>query len=118
MDAAFTDTGDLVHSPKFSTYATWQEVHPFTAMLTLDGRVSGGGPGYFRWKHAVSGALYPMFPTDLVDLLKNSLVDSGSVFGNWEVCKRGQAYGVRRLKSGKGVTANAGVPVGSDEGTN
>jgi hypothetical protein len=99
MRAAFNQQGDLIHLPYRGAQYTWEEVSPFTAMLALHDYVRNSHRGgHFRWKHAVNGALYPMFIADSLSLIKATLIDQGQVFGNFEVCRRGPAYGIRRLE--------------------
>lgn len=74
----------------------WRPNTPFQATLTLDGTARGHSAAYFRWTDE-HGAEYPMFISDLSDLLASNTtaVRAGSVTGWWMVAKKGSNYGLR-----------------------
>lgn len=74
----------------------WRPNEPFPATLTLDGTARGRSAAYFRWT-GESGAEYPMFISDLADVLASNVtaVRAGSVTAWWMVAKRGSNYGLR-----------------------
>ncbi|GAA1621014.1 hypothetical protein [Catellatospora bangladeshensis] len=95
--------GNLEHYP--SSVHTWQGRvvdngqlwsagnEPFAAELTfVDGR-RGRSAAVFEWRDA-AGRVYPMFMTDLLDVLHHKVVERGVVRGVWQVRKRGQNYGL------------------------
>jgi hypothetical protein len=73
----------------------WRENKPFSALLAIEGIERGMSAARFIW-HADGGRTFPMFMTDMVDLLKNAPnLCKGTVHTWWMVQKRGQNYGVR-----------------------
>jgi hypothetical protein len=73
----------------------WRPNTPFLATLTLEGMIRGRSAAYFDW-HDEDGRSYPMFLTDLVDLMKSAhVVQCGVVTAWWMAAKRGQNYGIR-----------------------
>ncbi|WP_155375787.1 hypothetical protein [Catellatospora vulcania] len=97
------DQGNLEHYP--SRIHVWGKVEhdggqlwsdanePFAATLTLVSGNRGRSAAYFLWRDG-AGRTYPMFMSDLVDVLMVKLVDRGVVNGRWQVRKRGQNYGL------------------------
>ncbi|WP_147432677.1 hypothetical protein [Catellatospora citrea] len=97
------DHGNLEHYP--SRVPVWGRLRPeqdqawsegnepFAATLTLVTGPRGRTTPYFVWRDT-AGLTYPMFMTDLVDVLMCKLVDQGTVSGLWQVRKRGQNYGL------------------------
>ncbi|BCJ75061.1 hypothetical protein CS0771_46050 [Catellatospora sp. IY07-71] len=97
------EQGNLEHYP--SRIHTWGKVErdlgqlwsegnePFAATLSLVSGNRGRSAAYFVWRDE-AGRTYPMFMTDLVDVLMCKLVDRGAVSGLWQVRKRGQNYGL------------------------
>lgn len=86
--------GNLEHYPSSVNSQLWSAGNePFAAELTfVDGR-RGRSAAVFEWRDA-GGRVYPMFMTDLLDVLHHKLVDRGVVRGVWQVRKRGQNYGL------------------------
>lgn len=74
----------------------WRENVPFEAVLEV--------VGYERGRSAVRVIFrdedlhkYPMFVSDLVEMLKTSMVIEGKVAGTWVGTKKGQNYGVKKV---------------------
>lgn len=105
--APYNDKGDLQHYP--STWWTanlstgksdmhspeWRDPAPFRAVLVYEGYARGRSAAYFLWKHFTTGASYPMFLTDLDDILSSRTIPKSGVHATWIECKRGQNYGIR-----------------------
>lgn len=72
----------------------WRDNVPFEATLTIDSMRSGYSAKYTIWKDE-HGHTYPMFVADIVDLVRDSVIQNGTVKGKWIVRKRGQNYGVK-----------------------
>jgi hypothetical protein len=80
-----------------SVNCEWRENDTFLATMQLqEGVSSGRSAKYVWWKNVDTGALYPMFVTDIVDLVLRSTLHNGEVTTFWRAQKRGQNYGLRR----------------------
>lgn len=77
----------------------WREVVPFRATMTLEsGVTSGRSAKYVHWRDQ-DGHQYPMFVSELVDLVTAGAAKEGGVAeGMWIVCKRGANYGIRYVR--------------------
>lgn len=129
-EVPFTAAGSLMHFPKDrldyseaewgETSRTWTKMPavvtpdwrpnvPFTATLRLDSTRRGRSAAYFVWLDG-DGREFPMFLTDLADLIKSGNVIAGGVIaGLWMVAKRGQNYGVRLATDGEIPAADPGT---------
>lgn len=97
IQAPYDTHGNLLHFPGYSYHSTqpeWRDVVPFDATLTFNGQHRGRSAAYFEWLDA-DGRKWPMFMTDIGDLLQAATIDLGVVSARWTVQKRGQNYGVR-----------------------
>jgi hypothetical protein len=75
-----------------------RENKPFWAEMTLVGYSRGRSAATFEWKDA-HGHEYPMFMTDIVDLLQSgAVIQGGAANLHWMVAKRGSNYGIRVAK--------------------
>jgi hypothetical protein len=73
----------------------WRPNLPFRAMLMLKGSARGRSAAYFLWEDA-AGREFPMFITDMTDLVRHeTALRAGVATAWWMVAKRGQNYGVR-----------------------
>lgn len=97
--APFDIHGNLLHH----TYAKpgdrddrvdWRPNDPFEATLALEGANRGRSSAYFVWV-GEDGAQYPMFITDMVQLLQRQGVrKGGKVTTRWHAVKRGNNHGI------------------------
>lgn len=67
----------------------------FDAVLEFDGYCRGRSAAYFIFKNKHTGARYPMFLTDIEDMLKFKIIAMGQTGGRWGVVKRGANYGIQ-----------------------
>lgn len=74
---------------------SWRDNEPFTKRLSVVGTISGRSAKYFEWSDA-AGATFPMFASDMVELLRSAEIEPGGVVrAVWIVRKRGSNYGIR-----------------------
>lgn len=67
---------------------------PFTADLHINGMHSGRSAKYVEWTDP-DGHRFPMFITDLLDLMSSGTITDGNTGSRtWYVRKRGQNYGI------------------------
>lgn len=111
LTAPYDEQGNLLHYPDRWRYeplpgnpyrrvdaCDWRENKTFHAVMTLqDGVTSGRSAKYVNWRDD-QGHGFPMFVSDLVDLVVNGYVEKGKVDYWWMVAKRGQNYGLRLAK--------------------
>jgi hypothetical protein len=97
IKAPIAPDGSLLHYPISYDDHAMKEVPPFCARLTLTGSLRGRSAAYFMWKDE-TGASFPMFLSDMTDLLNNGSVVKGVAAEQWQICKRGANYGIRRVK--------------------
>lgn len=73
----------------------WRDNEPFIAQMTLVDMHRGRSAAYFTWEDE-QGHIYPMFMSDLVDLLKKNAVAEGKTLTStqWIVKKKGMNYGI------------------------
>ena len=105
--APYGPTGDLQHYPQSTwkgsvregTYVeippNWREPVPFRAVLVYEGCARGRSAAYFMWRHQITGTRYPMFMTDLDEMLRTRTIPVQGVHATWIECKRGQNYGIK-----------------------
>lgn len=72
-----------------------QELPPFEATMRVVGMETGRSAKRLILEDQATGKKYRMFVADIVNQLKG--VD---LVGTWEPCKRGQNYGIRKVKNG------------------
>lgn len=91
---------------RFGVTYVMEEVRPFYASLRLvEIYRSGSGSAVYAYFEDVSdgagGARYPMFLTDLADFLGSAnMTDGVAEHAQFEACKRGKAYGIRKVQDG------------------
>jgi hypothetical protein len=77
----------------------WRPVVPVTGTFRYDGYGRGQSAAYFWWLDTATGTRYPMFMTDMDDLLKGAFLQSmgGATYfvATITISKRGQNYGVK-----------------------
>src|ERR1044072_488931 len=74
----------------------WLPNEPFSATLTITGFSRGRSSAKFYFESA-GNLRFPMFMTDMVDLVRTAKIDKGVVSGRWIVRKRGANYGIAYL---------------------
>lgn len=73
----------------------WRDPVPFRAVLVYEGYARGRSAAYFIWRHSITGTRYPMFMTDLDEMLRTRTIPHVGVHATWIECKRGSNYGIR-----------------------
>lgn len=92
--------GDLLHYVEewrshLPDQVRWRPNDPFDAVLQFEGGERGRSAAVFRWRDVDTGVRYPMFMTDLTDLLREATLTAGRTTRlRWAVRKRGQNYGL------------------------
>lgn len=96
--------GNLLHySGQSYNYTTrsyqdtsvWLDNEPFQAEMELVTFGRGRSAATFHWKKVDDGRKFPMFMTDMVDLIKfGSVINGRTPLQKWVVVKRGQNYGL------------------------
>lgn len=97
------DDGNLLHYPhEVHGYRperqVWRSNEAFEATLTMISMTRGRSAAYLLWK-ASDGRVFPMFLSDLVDVLAGKVIDHGVVHGVWQVRKAGHNYGLALVSS-------------------
>lgn len=107
--APYDADGWLLHYP--SNVAEWRPMETFTATLRLLGNSRGRSAVTFEWVDQ-DGRHWPMFVTDLTALVTsgNRIERARTQSLDWEVCKRGQNYGIRLITSWTALTTRAAAP--------
>lgn len=91
--APFDSAGDLVDWPARYREYDWRPVEPFPAVMRLVGSSRGRSSATFEWEDD-KGQTWPMFMTDMVDLIRRGEISEGTATGVWTVRKRGTNYGL------------------------
>jgi hypothetical protein len=77
----------------------WEIVQtPFYAALEVVQMNTGRSAKYLTVRNRDTGVEYPLFVSDLVDLIKYGNVANGVITGTWTGSKRGQNYGIKIVK--------------------
>lgn len=92
--APFDTEGNLLHFPGYGGSPQWRPVEPFHATMRVERTQRGRSAAYFIWTDQ-DGRTFPMFISDLLELLLDRDVASGQVTGWWAVRKRGENFGIR-----------------------
>jgi len=94
----YNKAGDLMKSVhRWAVPEEWRANTPFLAKLKLDGWLA---PSAVRFKDVDTGLCYPMFLTELVELIKVSEISEGVTHKmHWMVVKKYQDYGIRLAES-------------------
>jgi hypothetical protein len=90
-EAPFSAGGDLEHYAGYS--AEWRPNTPMELELAISGMTSGYSAKYLNWVDA-DGHSYPMFVSDLIDMLREVVVEHGTIHAMFQVRKRGQNFGL------------------------
>ena len=91
-----TSYGDLLSYPEsWSEGKTWmwQPNKVFTCRMKIVSMGRGRSAAYFTLQDD-NNIRFPMFMTDIMDLIANYSIDKGYVTATWTFCKRGQNYGL------------------------
>lgn len=87
-------SGSLLHFPEVPfSEPMWLNNEPFVATFNYREIQRGRSAAYFIWVDN-EGRTFPMFMTDMADLIKNCTIVNGVVKGKWQVRKRGMNYGI------------------------
>jgi hypothetical protein len=89
--------GSLLHyaSAYFeSANVDWVEPFRFEATLQLDRMQTGRSAKYVWWIDTTTGQQYPMFITDLMEVVRSGCLKGGIKQGTWKTVKRGQNFGI------------------------
>lgn len=79
----------------------WVELQPFAAQsMEIVGFYRGAVSAAKIILEDENGLSYPMFLSDVVDLMRTANIFQGVIWGGvWEATKKGQNYGIRLLAS-------------------
>ncbi|SHW94992.1 Uncharacterised protein [Mycobacteroides abscessus subsp. abscessus] len=83
----------MVSYPGYWRSGGMKAVEPFEADMRVIGMETGRSAKRILLQDSKTGKTYPLFVADIVNLLKDTVLS-----GTWEACKRGQNYGVRKVK--------------------
>jgi hypothetical protein len=72
----------------------WQANESFSASLQVYDYSRGRSSAIFILR-TIDGRTFPMFMSEMLNLLKVAWIDGGVVGGRWDVVKRGTNYGLR-----------------------
>ena len=89
--------GSLIDYGVTAENVEWVDQRQWTETLKLEGSNRGRSSVQFIWVSVTTGKRYPMFLTDLTDLLFLSVISDACVTETWEFCKRGCNYGIRKV---------------------
>lgn len=82
------------YPPSVRRGGEWRLLLPFDASLTLVGTSRGMSARTFHWRDEATGITYPMFPSDLVDVIQRTTVTRGVASARWVARKKGANYGI------------------------
>lgn len=68
----------------------------FYDIMKVTGLYSGRSAKGYTLEGTDTGRWY-MFSADMLKIIQNHSIHTGNIIGYWEVCKRGQNYGLRYL---------------------
>lgn len=100
----FDEKGNLLHyvANWERNKAIWKPNVPWDGTLTLDRISRGRSAAYFLWLDD-EGHIFPMFLTDLGEIVRHHTISHGRITGRWGVVKRGTNYGVKLLSPGESI---------------
>lgn len=75
----------------------WRDNDPFHTEMFVINYERGRSAVRVILQSGATGAKYPMFISDFVDLAMNHRIKYGEVSATWVGCKKGQNYGIRAL---------------------
>lgn len=88
----FDEYGNMLDYPAYDS--VMRPVQPFDARMTLVGAERGRSAARFLWQDE-QGRRWPMFLTDMLDLIQRGEILEGSTrVERWTVRKRGMNYGL------------------------
>lgn len=96
----FWDNTMLDYAWGGSTKIDWVELQPFYAQsMEFVGYSRGQSSTKFDVEDE-NGLQYPIFVSDLFEILKSGNIYSGVIYGEtWQAAKKGQNYGIRLVQS-------------------
>jgi hypothetical protein len=93
--------GNLLHyaRPPYRSYSgttgtEWVEPFEFDATLMLDRMETGRSAKFVWWTDIQNSKQYPMFVSELMDIIRQGCKAGGVVKGRWKTVKRGQNFGI------------------------
>lgn len=84
--------------PKWVTDVDWRPNDAFEAELHLRTFHRGRSSVTFEFVDEATDVRYPMFVSDVFELMKFGEVSQGVVSGKWQVVKRGANYGLAPVR--------------------
>jgi hypothetical protein len=88
------DSRGMMHYPEtWRNEIEWRDNVPFRKLLRIDSYGRGQSAAYFNWVDE-DGLAYPMFISDLTEMLRVRNVMNGEACGRWIARKRGKNYGI------------------------
>lgn len=85
----------LTENPGYGFAYEWRDNQPFQANLHLNTYQRGRSAAYFVWEETGTAKSFPMFLTDMLDMLQRATITRGIITGWWIVAKRGANYGIK-----------------------
>jgi hypothetical protein len=99
-EAPYDSWGSLLHwaDPRqapgtWAAAAEWRPNDPMELTLTVDHVQSGRSAKYTVWI-TPNGVTYPMFISDLIEMLREVTITDGTIHAMFRVRKRGQNFGL------------------------
>lgn len=78
---------------------TWIDIPKFESTMFVSGMERGRSAARFTLTDYGDGVVYPIFMADMFTLLQTTSIHKGiTECLYWEVCKKGQNYGIRMAK--------------------
>lgn len=92
--------GEVVNYPnKFdSQLIEYRDNFTFEAFLKVKGISRGTSSATFELSDVVNEVEYTMFMKDMLEMINNSILDGGYIFGKFTYCKRGSNYGIKLVE--------------------
>lgn len=90
--------GNWLHYPSWYEQNATALVEPFDAVLEVVQMNTGRSAKYVTLRNVETNITYPMFVSDLLDVVRYGEVSKGRMTGRWTVSKRGQNYGIKIVK--------------------
>lgn len=98
-EAPYDSRGNLMHYAETNRWggwngaAEWRANDPMELTITVDHVQSGRSAKYTVWTGA-NGTTYPMFISDLIEMLREVTMTEGQIHAMFWVRKRGQNFGL------------------------
>ena len=82
--------------PNEDGHFKWIKNHVWHDTIQVIEIENNSSDSQFIVRSVISGKKYYMFMNDLLSMMKNSLVESGNIQGNFTYVQRGHNYGIRK----------------------